>query len=193
MGGLTFTGNNSRVLDGRTLVNNGAGVYEDGWLYINNGGLLHNTSTATWDFLGDDVVSTSAGGGTFQNDGSLTKLAGSGTANMGVTFINNGDVSVQSGALRFGGDFTQTASGTLFVQIGGLIPITEFDQYQITGAATLDGTLDVTLTGGFVPNPGDNFTVLTFASHTGQFATVNGHGQGYTVNYNAANITLTAQ
>jgi hypothetical protein len=193
MGGLTFTGNNSRVLDGRTLVNNGAGVYEDGWLYINNGGLLHNTSTATWDFLGDDVVSTSAGGGTFQNDGSLTKSAGSGTANMGATFINNGDVSVQSGALRFGGDFTQTASGTLFVQIGGLIPITEFDQYQITGAATLDGTLDVTLTGGFVPNPGDNFTVLTFASHTGQFATVNGHGQGYTVNYNAANITLTAQ
>lgn len=193
MGGLTFTGNNFRVLDGRMLANSGTAVFEDGWLNINNSGLLHNTSTATWDFLGDDVLSTNVGGGTFQNDGSLTKLAGSGTATIGATFINNGDVFVQSGALQFGGEFAQTANGTLFVQIGGLVPITEFDQYRITGAAALDGTLDVTLTGGFLPNPGDNFAVMTFASHTGQFATINGHGQGYTATYNAANVTLTAQ
>jgi hypothetical protein len=155
--------------------------------------LLQNSAAATWEFLGDDNLSVSTGGGTFQNDGSLTKSAGSGVSTINPAFINNGSVDVQAGALQFGADFTQTASGTLFVQIGGLTPVSEFDQFNINGSANLDGTLDVTLSGGFVPTPGDSFAVITFANRSGQFATVNGHGQAYNIGYNATNVTLLAQ
>jgi hypothetical protein len=100
---------------------------------------------------------------------------------------------VQSGTLQFGSSFTQGATGILNVQIGGLTPITDFDRFNITGLASLDGTLNVTLINGYVPGPGNSFQIMTYGSRAGQFATVNGNGQPYTVNYNAANVTLVAQ
>jgi len=44
---------------------------------------------------------------------------------------------------------------------------------QVTGAATLDGTLNVSLFGGFTGTDGDLFDFMTFASRTGDFATIN--------------------
>ena len=38
----------------------------------------------------------------------------------------------------------------------------------------LDGTLDISLIGGFDPNIGDSFQVMTFGSRSGNFVTVNG-------------------
>ena len=51
-------------------------------------------------------------------------------------------------------------SATLVLAVGGTAPGTEHDQIQITGTATLDGTLDVTLTGGFEPLVGDGFEMM---------------------------------
>ena len=73
------------------------------------------------------------------------------------------------GELIVDGDFTQTDTGKLVIDIGGLTPITEHDQFTVTGAANVDGTLEVTLTGGFAPTNGDSFRVMTFASRTGVF------------------------
>jgi len=66
-----------------------------------------------------------------------------------------------------------TLTGALNVGLGGTAA-GQFDRIQVTGAATLGGTLNVSLVGGFLPAIGDTFEILTFASRTGDFATVTG-------------------
>lgn len=58
------------------------------------------------------------------------------------------------------GNFTQTATGELFEQIGGLIPGTEYGQIAVNGTVNLDGLLHVTLLNGFSPQLGDQFTII---------------------------------
>ena len=61
------------------------------------------------------------------------------------------------------------------VEIGGLTPVTQYDQVTVTGtnhAATLAGTLTATLINGFVPNIGDSFTILSGPA-SGAFDTLN--------------------
>ena len=65
------------------------------------------------------------------------------------------------GTLSVGGNYTQTASGTLAIEIAGLLD-EEFDLLDIAGAATLDGILDISLL-SFTPSPNDSFTVLSAA------------------------------
>jgi hypothetical protein len=74
------------------------------------------------------------------------------------------------GEVTFGGDVTFGGGSTLDVEIGGTQPGTQYDVVHVTGTATLDGTLRVTLLDGFVPQPGDAFQVLTFGSRAGDFA-----------------------
>ena len=54
----------------------------------------------------------------------------------------------------------------------------------------LDGTLTVTLNNDFVPNSGDSFTLMTFASVTGTFATIDGDGSLFTPSFDAEDVTL---
>jgi hypothetical protein len=49
------------------------------------------------------------------------------------------------------------------------------------------------LINGFTPTGGDNFQVVTYDSQEGTSSTINGHGQNYTPNYNANDLTLVAQ
>ncbi|BBO34726.1 hypothetical protein PLANPX_4338 [Lacipirellula parvula] len=58
----------------------------------------------------------------------------------------------------------QQPGGTLSIELGGVdnsSPLhAQFDQLLVFGAATLGGTLDVSLVGGFVPAIGDKFPIL---------------------------------
>src|SRR5207253_2149569 len=67
------------------------------------------------------------------------------------------------GTLDITGNYVQTADGTLQLEIGGRDsgPPSNFDRLRVTGTASLGGTVEVTLYGGFVPAPGDEFSVLT--------------------------------
>lgn len=56
-------------------------------------------------------------------------------------------------------------------QIGGT-GAGQFGQLTATGTASLAGTLDVDLTGGFQPGAGDNFTFLSANSVAGQFSSI---------------------
>src|SRR5262249_52488347 len=70
---------------------------------------------------------------------------------------------------------TQTASGVLNVEIGGLEYGTQYDVLYLEGTATLAGTLNVSLLGGYVPNPDDVFhCVYAEGTRSGEFDTVNG-------------------
>ena len=68
------------------------------------------------------------------------------------------------GILTIDGSYTQGATGTLALEIGGLIAGEEHDKLVITGTADLNGTISVELTDSFTPAANDTFDVLDFAS-----------------------------
>jgi hypothetical protein len=64
------------------------------------------------------------------------------------------------------------------------------------GAATLGGTLNVSLINGFMPSIGDSFTILTHQSGSGTFDTVNLPALAagtWEITYNATSVVLTVQ
>jgi hypothetical protein len=119
-------------------------------------------------------------GGILEGAGTITgNLSNAGTIRPGSS----------AGCLSVSGNYTQTASGSLEVEIGGPSACSTFDQLQIGGTATLGGSLTASLIGNFAPSVGQPFQVMTFASRSGTFASVNGP---FTASYNAGNVTLTA-
>jgi len=98
-------------------------------------------------------------------------LAGTGTVQADVV-ADGGQVTPGSsiGRLTIDGDFTQAVGSVLRIEIGGTDPLTEHDVLIVTGAAQLNGTLAATLTGGFMPVPGDRFEVVTATSGSGPLA-----------------------
>ena len=124
-------------------------------------------------------------------------FSGTGTINSNVT--NAGTLSPGSspGKITVDGDYTQDSSGTLTIELGGTTPDTEYDQLFVTGAAALDGTLDVSRINEFNPELGDSFSILTYASHTGTFDTLNlpslDTGLAWEVAYGSTAVTLTVR
>jgi hypothetical protein len=109
--------------------------------------------------------------------------------------ITPGDSPTLTGLLAITGAYTQNSTGNLNISIGGLTAGTQFGQLNVTSTATLNGTLNVSLINGFVPNIGDSFDILSASSVTGTFATVNGlcidSSESFTVTYNANDVVLT--
>jgi hypothetical protein len=76
------------------------------------------------------------------------------------------------GLLAVDDDYTQHLAGTLDIEIGGTTAGSGYDQLTVSGDATLAGTLNVTLD-GFAPALGDTFKIVTCASCSGTFDTLN--------------------
>jgi hypothetical protein len=66
-------------------------------------------------------------------------------------------------------DVVLASAAVLNVDLGG-VAAGQFTRYLVSGALSLDGTLDADLVDGFVPASGDRFRVMDFASSTGAFA-----------------------
>ncbi len=49
---------------------------------------------------------------------------------------------------------------------------TQYDYLDVTGAAALVGTLQVSLVNNFTPSPGQTFEILTWGSRSGTFSTL---------------------
>ena len=89
-------------------------------------------------------------------------LLGFGTIDGPVT-INGTIAPGNSPGIINTGNYTQTATSTLEIEIGGLAPgnsATDHDQVNVTGTVTLDGTLDVSRFNGFQPQLGDSFVII---------------------------------
>jgi hypothetical protein len=96
----------------------------------------------------------------------------SGTLNVPGGFTNQNLIAIgKAGRLNVQGAFTQNAVATIRLDIAGTAAGT-FGRVTATGAATINGTLDLRLVDGFVPNVSDVFTVFTYASRTGTFVTI---------------------
>jgi autotransporter-associated beta strand protein len=146
-----------------TLEITGANTYS-GPTLVNAGGLLVNGS------LGDTTVTV--GSGAF--------LGGSGTI--------AGDVVIQSGGfLRPGNSPGILTVGSLLLNAGSFTEMeingpgvagTDYDQIRVTGEATLGGTLEILLGGGYVPQAGDSFVLIDADTITAgsDFDVINGLG-----------------
>lgn len=187
-----FTNNGTLRLNTAAVVLGGTGTF------TNNGTFAKNTGTGTTAFVpaftNTNTVTLSSGtvafnGGFTQSAGEVVltggnmggssvvinggKLAGSGTVTANVT--NNALVmpGLSPGALTIIGNYAQTSAGTLQVELAGTTAGTQYDQVNVSGTATLDGTLDVSFIPPYIPNGGETYDVLTFASKSGDFATKN--------------------
>jgi T5SS/PEP-CTERM-associated repeat protein len=99
------------------------------------------------------------------------------------------------GSLHIDGTYTQTSIAALDIQLASAASL---DTLSITGAATLNGTLNVTLFNGFIPAAGNSVDLLTAGGGiTGRFTTLNlpsilttGHGPYWTVLYTSTDVIL---
>ena len=212
-GSATFTVQNDQYLYG------GPGTFnnKDTARFIKAGGTgatviqaaFNNSSTVeaqsgTFSFSGGY---TQTAGATILNGGALAttttlNISGgslSGFGNITGDVVNGGHVSpgFSTGMLNIAGNYTQNATASFDVEIGGLTPGSEHDQINLngTGNATLDGELNVSLIPPFSPQAGDSFTILTSVSRSGTFAVENlpplAGCLGWQVNYGAASVFLT--
>jgi hypothetical protein len=103
------------------------------------------------------------------------------------------DSLTKVGELTVTGAYTQTSVGALDTNIDGASS-GQFNLLNVTGTATLGGTLNIGLLNNFVPAIGDTFEILTGKEVKGTFATVNGtkinDSEHFTVTYNSDNVTL---
>ncbi len=197
---------------------NGSAVRLDGGAFntvTNHGRLSALSGTAIIGSNGNDIVDNygtvvgsvdlGTGGNAFNNYPDAIFDSGI-TVNLGAdqTLSNAGSLSPGGLAAVLGttltGDFEQSASGALEIEIGGLTQ-ESFDVLTVTGAATIDGSLEVALvdlegTGNpFVPQLGDAFTIIRAVTGLfGGFATEElpsiGPGLGWDVIYTDEELIL---
>jgi hypothetical protein len=145
--------------------------------------------------VSNGAINLGLNGDTFQFTGGTLHV---GTYNGNL--VNNGGVlspGNSAGSTQINGDYNQAATNAaLEIEIGGLVAATNFDIANVTGAATLGGSLALTLIDGFTPSSSDLFTVFDAASIVGQFVnvapgarvdTVDGLGS-FVVNYGTGSL-----
>ena len=179
--------------NGTNVWSGGVNANNTGTIDVQNGTL--NLASGLTQLSGTTRLSGGfLNGGTFNLNGGM--LSGSGVINASV--INGAVISPGSspGTLTINGNYTQTATGVVQMELGGLTPGSEFDRLVVNGQATLAGDLNVTLINGFRPTSGDSFAVMSFTSRSGSFTTTNrfalGNGLYLTANFTATMLTLTA-
>ncbi len=157
---------------------------------------LYLASGHTADGSGLTFTSTTLdGGGTLHLSGT-TVFLGTNTWTANVTnygTLDIGDSGSDYGTLAITGNFTNDSGGTLNVQLGGTTAGSSYDQLTVSGAASLDGTLNIAVASGYTPGSSDTFSPVTYASSTGSFATINGLDQGsysFTTSYDSSAFTL---
>ena len=147
-----------------------------------NAGSLTKQGTGDWliDVAMNAPVSTNVLAGVLTVDGSLTSpsitiqtggmLKGSGVLIGNV--LNGGTLAPGNspGTLTINGNFIQGPTGIYNVQIASA---QNYSRLVVTGSASLNGTLRLTLASGYQPAPGQSFTVLTAAKGiSGTFHTI---------------------
>lgn len=82
-----------------------------------------------------------------------------------------------TGTITILGNYTQSASGILDIQIAGA-DSTRYDRLKVTGNATLTGTMNLSLIDPFAPDSGTTFGPVTYISRSGAFSVIGGLDAG---------------
>ena len=151
-GGIKWSEN---LINRGTMTWGGGGPIGERGAFFRNEGTLNVVEAGT--FLGYDS--------TFENAGTVNTFGGGASVSEAGVLRNDGVVNVggfgKAGILRIHlpNGFTQTASGALYMEIGGPNAATpEFD--QLTGSVTIDGGLSVEVINGYAPPKDARFALL---------------------------------
>jgi len=160
------------------------GVIQDG----NSGGQIAlNITSGSLTLCGTNTYSggTTISGGTLAVNGSILgdvnvnyggTLAGHGsvagmvTVNYGA-FLSPGSDASHTGTLTLGG-LTLNSDSQTNIKLAGTTPGSQYDQVQVSGSASLAGTLSVSLINGFTPQANETFDILTGSTPSGMFNTL---------------------
>jgi fibronectin-binding autotransporter adhesin len=141
-----------------TLILNAANTY------------LGNTAIDAGSLIVDGSIASAQ---TFVNAGGLLGgggIIGGDLTNSGI--VSPGHSSGSLGTLTVNGNYTQTANGTLRIEIAGTAP-GQFDLLAVGGHASLAGTLQLIRLGNFQLQVGDTVTFLTAKGGvSGTFSTI---------------------
>jgi len=152
-----------------------------GDLTTNSGGVSVNSGTLEFDGY------TQTAGITILNGGNLTDTSGDGFdfdggTLKGVGTLTTNDLNINNGAtfapgsspgtFNVVGDLTFSPTSTLLIELGGTTQGTNYDFVNVTGDVALDGTLNVSLFGGFTGITGNQFDIISSGTNvmTGTFA-----------------------
>jgi hypothetical protein len=196
----------SNIGSGYTVWASGEPGYSHGNLTTTSGSLI-NYGTLELGSTDGTHGTLTVPSGSFTNDGTLTFTnTENGADGLAGALMNAGTVSIPSGSsvggtgavtnsgvfsmaagTTFGGtSFTQSASGTLDLAIGGggtpSVP-----EIELTGAADLGGKASIDTGGGTAKG---TFPIITYASHSGQLAT-SFTGENYSATYAPTALSLT--
>jgi len=169
--------------------------------FTNSGGTVSaNSGTMNFTSLtqGSGTVSLNGGALAFVNPFALNGGTLNGSGNITGNVNNVGGTvapGFSPGTIAITGNYSQGSAASMNIELAGT-SAGQYDLVNVSGAATLDGTLNVTLL-SFTPNNGDSWQPLTFASRSGDFATKNlptfdGTHGSITSSYTPTSLVLTA-
>ncbi len=210
-GSTEITAGTLQVGDGGTAGALGTGVVHNASALVFNrtnnitvANLITGTGSLTHAGAGAltlTATNTYSGGTWVSNDGTLI-IKNSHALGTGGLHLLHGTLKADPLVIQIGGNYVQGADATLELAVAGTGTVAstgtnQFDQLNIAGTATLDGTLRLVPFGGYVPQHNDSIALLvasngvsgTFAIFTNTFS--------YSVllrpqlQYNANNVMLT--
>ncbi len=171
---VTLRDANRAVLGAMTTLGDAGG---SGTLSAPNGSLLE---------FGKNLTGRGVVGGDFLTNGHVQGpvapdvlefaglVSGVGSFDGEIQFSGGYSPGLSPAAVDFGGSVRFGPSATLYIEIGGEAPGSQHDRLNVAGQVSPGGTLDVTLTDGFLPEPGDAFTIIACGSRSGEFAAATG-------------------
>jgi hypothetical protein len=172
-GKFTLSGNANLTTNGGSFTNAGLFTVSTGSTFTVGGSSYNFTQTAGTTTI-DGTLAGASAGALDLNGGNLY---GTGTLDYGVVdtaTITPGNSATSTGKLQVDGTYAQNTGGALDVTIGGTTAGTKFDQLNVSGTASLNGTLNITLASGYTPAIGNTFDILNASTINGSFSTVNG-------------------
>jgi phospholipase/lecithinase/hemolysin len=118
-------------------------------------------------------------------------LSGTGTVSGSVS---NSGIIAPTTSLNITGAFVQGSGGAIQINLAGT-GSAQFSTLKIGQQATLGGNVSVNASPGFIPLPGESFSVLSFASRSGTATISNSTayaGLRFNPSYTSTSLTLTA-
>ncbi|OPZ24255.1 MAG: hypothetical protein BWZ02_02901 [Lentisphaerae bacterium ADurb.BinA184] len=175
------TANGSWVNAGNTTVTPGAGATWTVGVFTSNegsltvqGGVLEFqadvSSSGTLTVHANQTLAVT--GATLTNSGTLE---GSGTMDVQAGVFDNAGVLAPGsspGVFHVLGDVNLTGAGSLQIELVGPTAGTQHDQVAVSGTVNVNGRLDLATRDGYEPQIGDEFAIVTYGGHAGEFAEV---------------------
>ena len=162
-GALRVTAGSVMSIAPSPFTTSGSVMIDDLSILSRNGDYVQTAGTTTVE--GELAVS----GGIDLQGGTLE-----GTGLVDADVLNSGGIvgpGVSPGTLLIDGDYEQDAAAHMRIELGGTGE-GAFDLLDVTGTATLAGTLTIAILDEYDPMPGDTFVILTAGSVDGTFDSV---------------------